>query len=266
MNAAVMIGKGIGNKRHCFSRIAISAVLLMVCTGIAGGQQREVATNDPIAALCVGHNGPRAVKLEVRTEQIPDKPVKVGDFLPVTLKADRDCYLTVMRVSGGGDVEVLFPNRQQPDNLLTGDREYSLFGEGAGIRMTGGEGGAPDRILFLATGNRIALDLPDGSDKQGTLNVTRGEPTVLEALKKRLACMADDPAFCRHVLTLKSETRLTPKLRLMGKPKEKRTPADTSLPPEGTVGTQGGRDTSRLPEGTTGTQGVQEGVGKPGKQ
>src|SRR3989441_10741361 len=66
-------------------------------------------------------------RVEVWTDR-GDSPYASGQVVRVHFRADRDAFLTILRVDTDGRVRVLFPREPWEDNFARGGREY----EGAG--------------------------------------------------------------------------------------------------------------------------------------
>jgi len=66
-------------------------------------------------------------RVEVWTDR-GDDPYHSGDGARVHFRADRDAYITILRVDTDGRVRVLFPREPWEDNFARGGREYEVQG------------------------------------------------------------------------------------------------------------------------------------------
>lgn len=66
-------------------------------------------------------------RVEVWTDR-GDDPYHSGDGARVHFRADRDAYVTILRVDTDGRVRVLFPREPWEDNFARGGREYEVQG------------------------------------------------------------------------------------------------------------------------------------------
>jgi hypothetical protein len=83
---------------------------------------------------------------------------RVGDVIRLNVRADRDCYLTLINVGTSGKVTVLFPNQYRRDGFIRGGRVYRTETRGEmpfKIRATGPAG----RELVKVIATREPLDL-----------------------------------------------------------------------------------------------------------
>jgi hypothetical protein len=66
-------------------------------------------------------------RVEVWTDR-GDDPYHSGQSARVHFRADRDAYVTILRVDTDGRVRVLFPRQPWEDNFARGGREYEVLG------------------------------------------------------------------------------------------------------------------------------------------
>lgn len=94
-------------------------------------------------------------------DQAPDEKLvqaRVGDLLRFNLRADKDCYLTLINLGTSGKITVLFPNQYRPDGFIQGGKVYQTGTKGElpfQIRATGPAG----RELVKAIATLEPLDL-----------------------------------------------------------------------------------------------------------
>jgi hypothetical protein len=87
-----------------------------------------------------------------------DKEVyEIGDTMTFFYRSNRDVYLTLIDVGTSGRMHVIFPNEFLSDNLVAGNRTYTVPHEDAGfsIYVTGPPG--VERIKVIATERPVSL-------------------------------------------------------------------------------------------------------------
>src|SRR5436189_4460014 len=82
--------------------------------------QTESPSTRPVSV----ENRPR---VEVWTDR-GDSPSASGPGVRVHFRADRDAFVTILRVDTDGRVRVLFPREPWEDNFARGGREYEVQG------------------------------------------------------------------------------------------------------------------------------------------
>ncbi len=60
---------------------------------------------------------------------------RAGDYLDLTLRADDDCYITLLNWDSHGNFTKLFPNKYQEDNFIRGGRTYHFPPEDADFEL-----------------------------------------------------------------------------------------------------------------------------------
>ncbi len=113
---------------------------------------------------------------------------RIGEFVQIHIKADRDCYATLFDFTSSGSIQILFPNFFMPDNKLKAGRTYTIPGEESGfkIRVQGPPG--IERLKLFATTRDIPLFTENyavesfRSVKPGSYSVTRDLQAVVDAL------------------------------------------------------------------------------------
>ncbi|MEQ8964203.1 MAG: DUF4384 domain-containing protein, partial [Azospirillaceae bacterium] len=64
-----------------------------------------------------------------------DATYAIGETFEMTLRANQDAYVTVFAVNAVGELDVLFPNPQQPDNFVAGGEALPIPAAGAGFEI-----------------------------------------------------------------------------------------------------------------------------------
>ena len=111
--------------------------LLFTVSLVAGAVAASYAASPSL--LSVGTVGPGAIGFKVWTVPKSGAPLKVGDHVAIHFIADRDCYVIAANVSPKGDVAIIFPNGEQPDNAVKANKEYTLFGKDSKFKLVYGK-------------------------------------------------------------------------------------------------------------------------------
>ncbi len=208
----------------------------------------EKTTVDPCADMFfLGRTGSDPVQIELRTNGDLNKPLRVGDSVFFSVKADRKCYITVLSVSSAGDVTVLFPNRLNQNNFLEAGKFYTLLGGRSPVRLLVGKGLPPSKIVFYVSTRRVSLELRDPGSSTPVREILHSDCDNLNTLQNKIALMAEDSGFNRAVLSASSlfceiaGSDSREGLIDKGIPSGKESP-----PPETILGTQGHSDRRNL--------------------
>jgi hypothetical protein len=116
---------------------------------VENGDEPDVTTAEP----------PKkdTIKVEIWTEK--DK-FSNGDKIKFFVRADRDCYLSLVHVDALGKVKILFPNYYAPSNFVKGKRTYSVPSENAGFDFVASEPFGYEIVRAIASKTR-QLDIKD---------------------------------------------------------------------------------------------------------
>ncbi len=150
------------------------------------------------------------------------------------MKASHEAYIVAIYVSSKGDAVVLFPNGQTPDNRIIPEKEYTLFGEGSGIKLKVSDKMKEGQIVFFASSTPFKLAPLKPREGQACIKIAGSAAKELGVLKQRIEKLASDKGFNRIVLQLRAEGGEGVSLNLMGLPT-----SVTSDKPEGITGVQG---------------------------
>jgi hypothetical protein len=226
----------------------LTGVVLCVASSVLGAPPEPT-----YPLLTIGSVKPDAINLKVWTNVTPGKTFKPGDQVVIYFRADHDCYVTIINVAVQGDVQVLFPNKERPDNHLQAEKEYSLFGPGSRLQLVLGKGAPEKKIVFFVSPDPISFDPLKMPQDQAIISLSASAKNELKILNDKIEQLSKKKGFNRVVLAIKSNGNEVPDLRLMGGPVDKRVPGrDSSDIPEGISGTPGRTET---PEGISGTPG-----------
>jgi hypothetical protein len=243
--------------RRCGSVAALviaSWILCLIPLGCVGADRGSPKRSDNLLGL--GKIGPGPINLSVWTNKPSGQLFKTGERVIIRFKADKDCYVTVLNVSARGDVAVLLPSKERPDNFIKAGQEYSLFGDDSSVRLEMGKGLPEVKAVFYVTSRPFSLDPQGIPEDRLVLQIPHTEKESLDALAAKIERAAAAPGFNRVILAIKSESAGGPNLKLMG-------PAPRPLPSmpgrerrEGPTAIEPSRSDSEPPETLTGTQGV----------
>lgn len=186
------------------------------------------------ALLSIGKIGPDAVKLKVWTNLSKGKPAKVGDHVVIHFKADRDCYLVVANVSDKGDVAIVLPNRERPDNSVKANKEYTLFGDDSKLKLVFGKPGLESKLVFYVSPRPIDLKPLKMGQDNGVILIPAKAGNELKIFREKIEEMATHKEFNRKLLSLKADPKRPIGLKLMGVPA-----GAASEAPAGVTGTRG---------------------------
>jgi hypothetical protein len=234
--------------------LIVSWILCLIAVGCLGADQEASKQSDNFLGL--GKIGPGPINVSVWTNKPSGQQFKTGERVIIHFKADKDCYVTALNVSAHGDVTVLLPSKERPDNFIRAGQEYSLFGDDSNVRLEMGKGLPEVKAVFYVTSRQFSLDPQGIPEDRLVLQIPHTEKESMDALAAKIERAAAAPGFNRVILAIKSEPAGGPNLRLMG-------PAPRPLPsgpgserPEGPAGIEPSRSDSEQPESLTGTQGV----------
>ncbi len=216
-----------------------SVVLLSVLIGLTWihytlATAKEQAPEGAQKLLSIGKAGPHAIDLKIRTDQPEGQPLKAGDSIVLHVKASREAYVTAIYVSSSGDAVVLFPNSQTPDNHVMPEKEYTLFGEGSGIKLKVSDKMKEGQIVFFAASTPFGLAPLKTHEGQACIRIEGSAEKELGVLKEKIEALSRDKGFNRIVLQLRAGSGEGVSLNLMGLPT-----SVTSDKPEGITGVQG---------------------------
>jgi hypothetical protein len=82
---------------------------------------------------------------------------KIGDKITLFFRSDTDCYLTLFNLGTSGNVTVLFPNRLFQDNYIKAGQTYTLPGEGYPFDYVLSGPAGVERIIAIASAEKIDL-------------------------------------------------------------------------------------------------------------
>ncbi|MFC1835093.1 DUF4384 domain-containing protein [Thermodesulfobacteriota bacterium] len=191
-----------------------SIVLALILSPAGNGHAAEKNR----ALLQVGNPGPKAVGLKVWTADSSGQAAAPGDTIPLHMKASAKAYVTALYVSTGGNVLVLFPNKENSDNLVQPGKDYTLFGKGSAIKLTVSPDKPEPKIVFYVSEKPLPLDGLEIPAGQACINISAKDTGKLGALKRELEKASKQPTFNRVIATLKTADKDGMNFRFMGLP------------------------------------------------
>lgn len=144
-----------------------------------------------IFCLAVAWADTRDVKV-VGPDDVPDNPLarfdvairldkptpryRIGEHLTLRLQAEKSCYLTIFDVGTSGNVTLLLPNRYRSDTRIEAGKAIEFPGEGDGFEyeVTGPTG--VDRIVVVATLEKVDLGADDLEKYHSTRSLFKTTP------------------------------------------------------------------------------------------
>ena len=132
----------------------------------ATGKQVVVEEKKPAEGLQDIKNPDKVFKVELWADR-KDGKYKVGDEVAFFFKADKDCRVTLFNVGTSGNVQILFPNKFQKDNLVKADKEYRFPAKEAEYLFRFKKPGGEDLVKAIATLDDVTLVAAADTKPQG---------------------------------------------------------------------------------------------------
>jgi len=174
--------------------------------------------------------GPNEIGLRVWTQKNKDEKFTQGESIILNFETSRRAYVAAVNVSPKGDVMVLFPNGESPDNFILPGKTYTLFGQDSSIQVTANEKIKEAVIIFYAASKPFKLDPLKAPEGEPVIRIAHSDAAQLAMLTKKLEDLSQDEGFNRQVVVLKSAGNGGISLELM---------APKSVKPGGVTGGQG---------------------------
>lgn len=188
-------------------------------------------TSDPRQVwMSLGTKGADEIGLKVWTQKKENEAFSEGEPIVLNFETSQKAYVMAVNVSPKGDVMVLFPNGESPDNLILPGKTYTLFGPDSSIQVTANEKIKEAVIIFYAASKPFKLDPLKAPEGQPIIRIAHYDAAQLGTLTKKLENISHDEGFNRQVVFLKSAGSGGISLELM---------APKSVKPGGVTGGQG---------------------------
>jgi hypothetical protein len=179
--------------------VVINAEVTPAATDLTG----KAPLKNPL--FWIGKVAPDAVKLKVWTDLPPGKPVQPGHRVVIHFKADQSCYLILANISSTGEITIVFPNKEKPDNFIQADREYSLFGEDSKLKLVFGKGVSEARLVFYVSSKPIDLaPLRIAEDKE-VMTIPAEATNEQKIFREKIEGIAKEKGFNRQILCIAAE-------------------------------------------------------------
>jgi hypothetical protein len=200
-------GRGIQTMKSS-SRKMVGVVLLFTAgilwsplVALAGTE----STSDPRQVwMSVGQQRPNEIGLKVWTQKNKDEAFAEGEPIVLNFETSRKAYVMALNVSSKGDVMVLFPNGESPDNLILPGKTYTLFGPDSSIQVTANEKIKEAVIIFYAASKPFNLNPLKAPEGQPIIRIAHSDVAQLGILTKKLEDLSHGEGFNRQVVVLKS--------------------------------------------------------------
>jgi hypothetical protein len=180
--------------------------------------------------MSIGKKGPNEIGLKVWTQKKEGEAFSEGEPIILNFQTSRKAYIMALNVSPKGDIMVLFPNGESPDNLILPGKTYTLFGPDSNIQVTANQKIKEAVIIFYAASKPFKLDPLKVSESQPVIRIPHTDTAQVAALTTKIENMAQDDGFNRQAVVLKAAGSSGITLEIM---------APKSVKPGGVTGGQG---------------------------
>jgi hypothetical protein len=226
-------GRGIADMNISFWKmigvfaLLTGGVLWVTIVAVAGPEN----TSDPRQVwMSVGEKQSNEIGLKVWTQKKQNEAFAEGEPIVLNFETSQKAYVMAVNVSSKGDVMILFPNGESPDNLILPGKTYTLFGPESSIQVTANEKIKEAVIIFYAASKPFNLDPLKAPEGQPVIRIAHSDVAQLGILTKKLKDLSHDEGFNRQIVVLKSAAGGGISLELM---------APRSVKPGGVTGGQG---------------------------
>lgn len=123
-------------KRHTWRMVLLWSVCLvgtLMVGGFAHAQvgREERLTTSAVAPPTSGMQTAQPPRVKIWTDKGDDKsgntPIYyLGERIYISFQVDKDCYLTLYDIDSTGNINILFPNPYNQDNMVRGGRIYTV--------------------------------------------------------------------------------------------------------------------------------------------
>ncbi len=199
-------------KSNLIITVFISAALLTSITTLAVSEN----SSDPRQVWMSFAKGQNEIGLKIWTQKKEGEIFSRGEPIILNFETSRKAYVVALNVSPKGDVMVLFPNGESPDNLILPGKTYTLFGSDSSIQVTAGDKIKEALIIFYVSSQPFKLDPFNVSESKPIIKIAHTDTGQIAALAAKIESMAQDEGFNRQAVTLKAGVSSGIKLELMG--------------------------------------------------
>jgi hypothetical protein len=219
--------------KSSFWKIVVVALLLAVgvlCSAIVVAAGTENASDPRHVWMSLGEKGANGIGLKVWTQKKQNEAFAEGEPIILNFETSKKAYVMAVNVSPKGDVMVLFPNGESPDNLILPGKTYTLFGPDSSIQVVANEKIKEAMIIFYASSKPFKLDPLKAPEAQPVIRIPHSDAAQIGVLSNKLKDLSGDQEFTRQIVVLKSAGGGGISLELM---------APKSQKPGGVTGGQG---------------------------
>ena len=199
----------------CISMMAA----LTVPSTVLGPECQAKESGTPSSLLSIGKIGPDGIALNAQIVKLPKKPSDRGEPLALKLKVAKEAYVTLLYLSSKGDVTILLPNVENPNNRLKPNKEYTFFGVGSSIRLTIGTKSTNAKIVCYVSSKPVKISLSKLPKGMTFLTIPKSSTNEMEARKTQIANVATTSGFNRQVMRMEGPEATSVDLKMMGIPK-----------------------------------------------
>lgn len=139
-------------------RVNFDLYALLINGDLAVG--RAPAPSGPAAPYTPTRPREEPVILTLTTQRGPSPSFDVGDALALRLQASKDAFAYCFYRDATGMVARIFPNRFQPDALLTGGTPMTVPGPGVGFEIVFEKPGAAEEVRCVAAPTEVGMLVP----------------------------------------------------------------------------------------------------------
>ena len=107
-------------------------------------------------SLSVVEAPPSALTVSAQVNK-PTNQYGVGDFLDITLRSNKDAYVTIFNVDASGRVTLILPNEFEKDNRIKANTDVTIPGATGKFRLKVGDPKGPNLIKIVASTRKAAF-------------------------------------------------------------------------------------------------------------
>ena len=128
-------------------------------------------------------------RVEIWTERTV---YRIGDELTIQVRANRDCYITVLDLQTSGSLYVLLPNRYQTEFLTKANTIHSVPSSNAPFIIGVNGPAGVEGVKVIATRKPLSLILPEHGKVFATLGTRETQERFNQSLVSQMQKLADD--------------------------------------------------------------------------
>jgi outer membrane protein OmpA-like peptidoglycan-associated protein len=114
-------------KRLLFTNLVLMVVFcVLVISGMPAFAQTRPRTENNLAVRKIVPQPRNTVNVDIGFDKQCGASYRQGEKIVISFKTDVDAYVTIYDIDTRGEVSVLFPNREVPNNYVRANRTYTL--------------------------------------------------------------------------------------------------------------------------------------------